>query len=205
MLLLLLGPATVWAEPVAVRALARLRTAPGKTARLIDSLPAGTPVEVVSEGSGGWVEVRTTDGRTGFIWGEHLGDRTAAVAPPAEVAPTLTAALTPATTPPPPASATLSDEVRALRADVAAMRERVAATPGDVERIRLEVSSLAEATRDIGRRLSERPSGPFTAAPSSAPSPLLSWALLGLGALVGFGVGRLTPRRERRQRGRLKL
>src|SRR5438128_12458388 len=51
----------------------------------------------------------------------------------------------------------LADEIRALRADLAALRDRPeGATAADIERLRTELAQLVTVDRDLSRRLDER-------------------------------------------------
>ena len=100
----------------------------------------------------------------------------------------------------------LLDEVRALRADLATLRERPEpATAADIERLRTELQRLATVDRDLSRRLDERvpPAAPDPGADGVAGVP---WTALVAGMLAGWGLSRLAQRRrERRQRGRLRV
>src|SRR5439155_25234046 len=131
----------------------------------------------------GWRQVRAPDGRVGWIWAEHLAPRQ----PEAKPADTTSAART------------LADDVRDLRADVTALRQRPdPATAADLERVRRELEQLAAAERDLARRLDDRvalaPVGP----PPEGVGTL--WpARLVIGAAIGFAASRLLQgRRDRR-------
>ncbi len=105
----------------------------------------------------------------------------------------------------PPASvADVLEEVRALRAEVSALRERPEpATAADVERIRSDVERLATAERDLAHEVQERSSTPPPDPPADPPSSL--WLVLIIGLVLGWGGGRLAQRRrDRRQRGKLR-
>ena len=95
---------------------------------------------------------------------------------------------------------------QALRADLATLRERPEpATAADIERLRTELQRLATVDRDLSRRLDERlpPAAPDPGADGVAGVP---WTALVAGMLAGWGLSRLTQRRrERRQRGRLRV
>jgi uncharacterized protein YgiM (DUF1202 family) len=55
------------------RAAAHVRNGPGTRYRVIDTLPAGTTVEVTGKVSGlDWYRVRMTDGREVYIWSKLL-------------------------------------------------------------------------------------------------------------------------------------
>jgi len=105
-----------------------------------------------------------------------------------------------------PGAGGLLDEVRSLRADVAALRERPEpATAADIERLRTELQRLATVDRDLSRRLDERlaPSGPDPGGDGVAG---FSWTALIAGLLAGWGLSRLVQRRrEHRLRGRLRV
>ena len=100
----------------------------------------------------------------------------------------------------------LADEIRALRADLAALRDRPeGATAADIERLRTELAQLVTVDRDLSRRLDER-------LPAPSPDPAtdgvagVPWTALAAGMLAGWGLSRLAQRRrERRQRGRLRV
>ena len=99
----------------------------------------------------------------------------------------------------------LLEEVRALRADLAALRDRPPATTADIERLRTELERLATVDRDLSRRLEER-------LPRASSDPTadgiggVPWTALVAGMLAGWGLARLAQRRkERRQRGRLRV
>ena len=100
----------------------------------------------------------------------------------------------------------LLDEVRALRADVTALRERPEpATAADVERLRTELQRLATVDRDLSRRLDDRlpPTGPDSGGDGAAALP---WTALIVGMLAGWGLSRLVQRRrEHRRRGTLRV
>jgi uncharacterized protein YgiM (DUF1202 family) len=184
---------------------ARLREGPGAQTALLGELATGTRVEIKGD-SGGWRQVETEDGKTGYLWAEHLTEK-----PDGEAA----AAAPQTDTPRPadkPADATpsrgLADEVRALRTEVTALRERPEpASAADLERVRAELERLSSADRDLARRIDDR--GLATPAPrdiGTEPLPGGSVLLLGLGVLVGWAMSRLAQRRrDRRQRNRLRL
>jgi len=103
-------------------------------------------------------------------------------------------------------AAGLLDEVRALRADLDALRDRPEpATAADIERLRTELERLATVDRDLSRRLDERlPAA--SADPAADGVAGVPWTALIAGMLAGWGLARLAQRRkERRQRGRLRV
>ena len=179
---------------------ARLREAPNGQSPVRSELPAGTHVDVKSA-NGGWRLIETPDGSTGYIWGEHLTES----GEPAHAEPEPAARAEPAES---GSSRGLADEVHALRAEVAALRDRPdGGNASDLERIRAELERLAAADRDLARRLEEH--GVAAPAPRDAggdPLPGGSVLLLAGGALVGWAASRLSQRRrDRRQRNRLRL
>jgi len=121
---------------------------------------------------------------------------------------------TPRTESPGPAGAPswVADELRILRSDVDALRQRPdpTALAGDVAALRGEVSRLSSAQADVERRLGA--ASPLPLAPA-VPSPpersagggfVPALVFLGVGAALGWVGGRLTQRwRDRRQRIRV--
>ena len=176
------------AESVPTKERARLRQGPSAATEMVGDIEAGTRVELLGE-SGGWRQVRTPDGRVGYVWGEHL-----AVATPAEPKPGPAA---------PAGARTVADELHDLREEVSALRPAITA---DVARMSQEVERLASAQRELARRLDER-SAPAAADPPPPESvTTLAPALLAVGAALGFVASRLLQgRRDRRQRNRLRL
>src|SRR5690242_18321067 len=156
-------------------------------------LDAGERVDILGE-SGGWRQVRTVDGRVAYLWGEHLAPKEAEPRPPAEV--------------PAGAPRSVADQVRDLRDDVAALRQRPEpATAADLERVRQELDRLAAAERDLARRFDDRfvPGTGGGDPPPEGPGPFAP-ALLLAGAVVGFAASRVMQRRrDHRQRSRLRL
>jgi hypothetical protein len=107
----------------------------------------------------------------------------------------------------------VADELRILRSDVDALRQRPdpSALAGDVAALRGEVSRLSSAQADIERRLGASPAPP-PLAPAVPGQPERSTGggvvpalvFLGVGAALGWVGGRLTQRwRDRRQRIRV--
>jgi SH3 domain-containing protein len=187
----------------------RLREGPGGASPLLGEVPPGTHVDVTGE-SGGWRKVTMPDGRTGYIWAEHL------VEPPAdgqaaEPARRSDAPAEPARRSDTPAapvdtgSRALLDEVRDLRADIAALRDRPAPTM-DVDKLRSEVDRLTQAQRELLRRLDERASNSSPLDPPPDALPGAGWLGLAGGVIVGWILSRLAQRRgDRRQRSRIRL
>jgi len=175
----------------------RLREGPGGASALLGEVAPGTRVEVTGE-SGGWRKVTMPDGRTGYIWADHLVD------PPTEGQPV---------EPPrrPDAAAeggtrALLDEVRALRADVAALRERPEPPTSNLDKLRSEVDRLTQAQRDLLRRLDERAIAGSPLDPPAETIPGAGWLGLAGGVVAGWTLSRLAQRRgDRRQRSRIRL
>src|SRR5262249_46357979 len=105
----------------------------------------------------------------------------------------------------------VADELRILRAEVEAMRQRPeASVASDIAALRSEVARLASAQADLERRLG--------AAPAAVPAPgtiertggvggvslTVALVFLFLGVAIGWVGGRLSQRwRDRRQRIRV--
>jgi uncharacterized protein YgiM (DUF1202 family) len=192
----LLGLSVARAESVTIKERARLRQGPSAATELVGELPAGTTVDVVGE-SGGWRQVRAPDGKTGFVWAEHLALAEKPAEPPRRAAEVATA----------PARS-LADEVRDLREQVSALTERPEpASAADIAHVREELERLSAAQRDLARRLDEHFAAPTPAA-DPAPEGTL-WTTVGFLAIVIAMVlaasWSLQRRRERRQRSRLRL
>ena len=175
----------------------RLREGPGGASALLGEVPPGTHVDVTGE-TGGWRKVTMPDGRIGYIWAEHLID------PPADAQ-----AAEPARRPEAAVdsgSRTLLDEIRALRADVAALRDRPQSATADLDKLRSEVDRLTQAQRDLLRRLDERANTLSPLDPPTDALPGAGWLGLAGGVVVGWTVSRLAQRRgDRRQRSRIRL
>src|SRR2546429_5701768 len=94
------------AESATTKERAHLRRGPSGASELLAELPPGTALDVLGE-SGGWKQVRARDGKTGYVWAEHLAE---------------------AETQPPEALRTaprgLPDEVRDLHQEVSALSPR---------------------------------------------------------------------------------
>lgn len=197
----------VWASvaraaPAVTKDVARLREGPGAASPLVGTLPPGTRVDVLGD-SGGWRQVQTSDGRTGWVFNEHLASEQEGEAAPRRPP-------DPLPVPAPadrPAPGSVLDEVRALRIEVGQLRERPEpATAADLERVRAEVERLAAAERDLARRLDEHVPGAPAADPLPDGGSLLSLLLLLVGAIAGWMLSRLAQRRrDGRQRNRLRL
>jgi len=180
---------------------ARLREGPSKATTLLSTVPAGTTVELLDE-QNGWQHVQLPDGRTGWVWHEHLAGSPTATEPPAPAAP---AAVPAAAQPAAPAAAAVPaagnavlDELRALRAEVDALRQRPDPA-AEIDALRAEVRRLASAQQDGERARVPHPMG-------EAGDGLLGVAAVFLlvGLVVGMIASRLAQRRrERRQRIRI--
>ena len=185
------------AREAVLKDLGRLREGPGGASALLGDVPPGTHVDVTGE-SGGWRKVTMPDGRSGYIWAEHL---IAAATPNVQAAEPAGKADAPADTGSPRA---LLDEVRALRADVAALRDRPQPPTSDLDKLRSEVDRLTQAQRELLRRLDERASTFSPLDPPSETIPGAGWLGLAAGVVVGWVLSRLVQRRgDRRQRIRL--
>ena len=189
--------ASAQARPAVTKDATRLRQGPNTGASLLTELPAGTRLEVVGERDG-WLQVETRDGRTGYVWGDHL------VQGQAEKTETQPRATERGPDPDPSARGVL-DEVRALRSEVGALRERPEpATAADLERVHSELQQLAQSSRDLSQRLAGR-LGPITSDPPPDGVSTVSLLFLGAGVTLGLLAGRLAQRRDRRQRPRLRI
>jgi len=194
--MVLVSLSSALARSATLRVDARLRQGPGAATEMLGWVAAGTTVEVVSE-AGGWREVRTPDGKSGFIWGEHFTDSEAV----AQEAPKAAA---PPAAPPAPPPRTTADELRDLRADLSELRQRPApAAAGDVERLRAEVERLRGSIERLEGQV--RPVHPPADAPIES-TPGLVPAVFILGTGFGWMASRLLRRRrDRRQSNRLRL
>ena len=181
------------AESATTKERARLRQGPSAATDLLGELDAGERVDILGE-SGGWRQVRTADGRVAYLWGEHLLPKEGEPRAPADGQAA--------------APRSLADQIRDLRDDVAALRQRPEpATTADLERVRQEIDRLAAAERDLARRFDDRfIPGASTGDPPPETTGTFAPALLLTGAIVGFAASRvLQRRRDHRQRSRLRL
>ena len=189
------------AETATTRDRARLRQGPSAATELLGELDPDTKVELLGE-SAGWRQVRTPDGRVGWVWGDHLAGAAAglgaATRPPAPATPAIPTA---------PPSRTIADDVRELRDQVSALRERPEpATAADLERVRQELERLSAEQRDLAHRLDDRPIPTPIPDPPADGATTLAPALIFVGILLGYAGSRLVQRRrDRRQRNRLRL
>lgn len=196
------------ARDATLRLKARLRDGPGKETSLVGWVDAGVTVEIVGE-VGGWRQVQIPDGRTGYIWREHF-------LPEGEVAPPSTAAapaVAPAPSPvptrvDPQPSQAAGDDLRTLRAEVEALRQRSdGPTTAEVAALRAEIGRLTTAQQQIERRLDERtvPIVPVPASSTTTDATAGAAALfLAVGGAIGWVGSRIAQRlRDRRQRIRI--
>ncbi len=193
-------PPTVDAGDVTLRVKARLREGASKNTPLLGWVEAGTTVELLQE-TAGWRQVRVPDGRTGYIWGEHFAKSD--LEPLATSGNVAEAAAPPTTQPAGP------DDLRSLRADLDAIRNRPEpASAAALEQLRGEVGRLTTAQQELTRRLDARgtaapaadgvPSAPIDGTASAAVVFLVA------GAFVGWIASRLMQRwRDRRSRIRI--
>jgi hypothetical protein len=105
-------------------------------------------------------------------------------------------------------SSWVADELRILRAEVEAMRQRPeTSVASDIAALRREVARLAAAQSDLERRLGVAPAAVSpvgTTERSGGVSLTVALVFLFLGAAIGWVSGRLTQRwRDRRQRIRV--
>jgi hypothetical protein len=176
------------AETAVTKDRARLRQGPSAATELLGEVEAGATLDLLGE-SGGWRQVRTPDGRTGYVWSEHL------LPAPGEPKRPEAQGTVPART--------LVEEVRDLRTEVTALRSASAA---QVDRLRQEIERLAAAERDLARRLDDRfsPGAVATDPPRDGLGTLVP--ALVVGGIAGFFASRvLQRRRDRRPRGRLRV
>jgi hypothetical protein len=130
---------------------------------------------------------------------------TIAGAPPKTAPP---AASRPGADAPPASSSWVADELRILRADVEALRQRPeTSVAAEIAALRSEVAKLASAQADLERRLgggsaTEAPAIPIDRGAGVGVTSAL--VFLTLGAAIGWVGSRLTQRwRDRRQRIRV--
>ena len=179
------------ARPATLKDRANFRSGPSATAALLGELQAGSRVEVLGE-EGGWRQVQTPDGQTGFVWAEHLAGESDTRPAAGRIETTAGA------------DRTLAEQIRNLEGDVRVLRERPApATAADLESVRDEVRRLTTTQEGLVRRLEQHPAG---ADPPPEPTPGTTPVLLFAAAVAGWVASRLTQRRrDHRQRDRLRL
>jgi len=141
------------ADTATTKERARLRQGPSAATELLGEVDAGERVDILGE-SGGWRQVRTADGRVAYLWAEHLLSREGDARPPEGQG---------------GAPRSVADQVRELRDEVAALRQRPEpATAADLERVRqeLDASRPPSATSLAG---STTGSSPVPPSPSAIP------------------------------------
>src|SRR5439155_692342 len=115
----LLGVSMARAESATTKERAHLRRGPSAASELLGELPAGTALDVLGE-SGGWKQVRAPDGKTGYVWADHLAG--AETKPPEA---------------PRAAPRDVADELHDLSREVNALAERPEpASAADLDRVR---------------------------------------------------------------------
>lgn len=184
---------------------ARFRDGPSVDATLLAVLAPGTEVVVMAD-QRGWRKVAAPDGTVGWIWGDHLAQATPGDAPARSESERPAAPDSPR--PPATGPRAVADELRELRADIAALRERPEpASAADVERLRSEIDRLVAEQRNLARRIDDRryPGTGGVDIPTTRPFPRTVVAALLIGALGGLLIGRLARRRDRRTRSRLSF
>ena len=179
------------ARPATLKDRANFRSGASATAALVGELQAGTKVEVLGE-EGGWRQVQTPDGQTGYVWAEHLAGETDPRPVAGRAEPTAAG------------DRTLAEQIRELEGDVRALRERPEpATAADLEHVRDEVQRLITTQEGLVRRLEQHPAG---ADPPPEPTVGMTPVLFFAAAVAGLVASRLTQRRrDHRQRDRLRL
>ena len=212
------------ASAATLRDRARLREGPSKDTALRGYLEAETTVTVEGQRNG-WYAVRSSDGKSGFVFQDHLrfdpGEAAAAPAvPAAAVAITTTGPATnvPQASPPPtiaseqaiaPGQAIPTGQaIPSSQAvpPVQAVPAGQSAAAAEMERLRAEVTRLATAQEELAQRLPRRGAGAVI-----PPVPLASDGSAGAaatfllaGGLAGVIVGYIARgRRDRRSRIRL--
>jgi hypothetical protein len=169
---------------------ARLREGPSRFTELIDWVDGGTTVDIVGDQSG-WFEVMLSDGRRGFVWGEHVDG--GADTPPREGSGTDGAPTEPRT---------LQEEIRDLRAELDRLRSDVSvARRDDIERLAARIEALTQTQQELGSLIEA--SSPAIATPVDG-SAVAAGTFLTIGLFLGWLAARLTQgRRDRRSRIRV--
>jgi len=185
----------VEARPATLKDRAKFRSGASATAELLGELQTGTTVEVLGE-EGGWRQVQTPDGRTGYVWAEHLAGETDPRPAAARAEPSGGSG---------GSDRSLADDIRDLQRDVRALRERAEpATAADLERVRDEVQRLVTTQEGLARRLEQHPAA--GADPPPEPTLGVTPVLFFAAAVAGWVASRLTQRRrDHRQRDRLRF
>jgi hypothetical protein len=190
-LLLTLAPA---ASGAVLNKQARLREGPSRHTPLVAWIEPGTQADILGS-KDGWYQVLLTDGRRGFIWGEHLDgieperDGTLASAAPPAAAPT-------------GEPTTLQDELRTLRQQIDVLGSDVAlARREDVDALRDRVEQLTIAQRELFETLDGSAAGVVTPMDGTA---VAAGAFFTLGGILGWMAAQMT-RGRRDRRGRLRV
>jgi uncharacterized protein YgiM (DUF1202 family) len=186
---------------------ARLRQGPAATTELLGDLPAGTRLKILGE-QGGWRQVETPDGKTGYVWAENLNEEPGEVvlqSAPRSDAAKADASKSEAARSASASAATTAEELRALREEVKALRERPEPAAAEtVEKLRADVDRLAQAQRELTQHIEDRtPTGVGDPAPDGTAA--FASLLLLIGGAVGWIASRLTAGRRDRRSNRLRL
>jgi hypothetical protein len=196
-LLLTLAPA---APGAVLNKQARLREGPSRHTPLVAWIEPGTQADILGS-KDGWYQVLLTDGRRGFIWGEHLDgieperDGTRRDAPLASTAEPAAAASTGEPT-------TLQEELRTLRQQIDVLGSDVAlARREDVDALRDRVEQLTIAQRELFETLDGSAAGVVTPMDGTA---VAAGAFFTLGGILGWMAAQMT-RGRRDRRGRLRV
>jgi hypothetical protein len=165
---------------------ARLREGPSRHATLVDWIESATTVDILGERSG-WYQVLLSDGRRGYIWGEHLDGLDPA---PTDVAPGESGARS------------LRDDLRELREELARLStDETLARRADVEALATRVDELTQTQQELGALIES--SSPSVATPMDGTA-VAAGVFLAVGAILGWIASRLgLGRRDRRSRLRL--
>jgi Bacterial SH3 domain len=192
-LLLTLAPAALAAV---LNKQARLREGPSRHTPLVAWIEPGTRVDILGS-KNGWYQVLLTDGRRGFMWGEHLDG----IEPDSEgTAPS--AASQAAGAAPTDAPSTLQDELQTLRRQIDELGSDVSlARREDVEALRDRVEQLTIAQRELFETLDGSAAGVVTPMDGTA---VAAGAFFTLGGILGWVAAQMT-RGRRDRRGRLRV
>jgi pyruvate/2-oxoglutarate dehydrogenase complex dihydrolipoamide acyltransferase (E2) component len=182
-----------------------VREGPGTEYTPFDSLPKGTEVEVQSV-QGSWVEVRTADGRSGYVHAAFLrlsGDAAALEGGRAETAPAPSAATVPAAANAAEVQAQVEPTPTPAAAHPAAAALPAVADGG--EELRTDVKRILRLTEELRDRMGEARGSegvppPALDASERALGVASTLALSGIGLLCGFIVGSFYGRRQERNR-----
>ena len=168
---------------------ARLREAATRESALLGWIDAGTPVTVTGE-EAGWDHVVLSDGREGFIWGDHVDQSDGSRPSRAE------GSGSPAD---PEHPATLQENLEALRLQLDGYsREGGLAAKADFDRLLERVDRIAKEQEDLRQSLDDSVfTGMRTPVDGSA---IAGGAFLTIGGLIGWSLARLSQRRRDRIR-----